>query len=322
MLSMARSSDFPESAAPSIALRSIAVLHRAQFISRVARIIVSLALALVGSTSTTRASSATSDDPYPPVRHASVVRFFALDGDVKAESLRKAVAELSTKDVESRIVGDPAVSSTHPKLHFLALETPAAVTPQDAEKALRKSNARVQSLEWTTFLGAKEGPTPILGYSGRDCVIGMSNDMRWFDYAARQSAFYYVPGKLRAAKLEDLYRKLYQPLGGGDLGHVGRITIQWTLKLPVDDAAAKRAEKSIAKLDGVREVKLDATAGSLRASVELDGLKTSASMTTSQESTRLDGGKIETATIAGPRFDTNPLLDALAKESIAVGEPK
>lgn len=260
---------------------------------------------------------------YPPERHASVVRFFTLEGDVKPDVLRKAVSELSTKAVESRIVGDPSVSSTRPGKHFIALQTPASASLQDVEKALRKSNGRVQALEWSLFRGAKQGPAPILGYSGRDCVIGMSSDMRWFEFAGDVSSFFYVPGKLRAAKLADLYRKLYQPFGGGELGQVARETIQWSLKAPVDEAAARRAEKAMAKLEGVREAKIDAATGGLRLIVELDGLKHSAPLLPDLDASGADGGvKADQGASDSPRYDTNPLLDVLAKEQLALAPRK
>jgi hypothetical protein len=146
----------------------------------------------------------------------------------------------------------------------------------------------------------------------------MSNDMRWFEYSQNTSAFFYMPGKLHAVKLEDLYRKLYQPLGGGELGQLARDTIQWSLKGSVDEAAARRAEKAIAKIDGVREAKIDAATGSLRVIVDFDGLRTSAPMLGAGDA----GRKADPATAVQPRFDTNPLLDVLAKEQLAIAPRK
>src|SRR5947208_12294241 len=71
-------------------------------------------------------------DAHPPTRHATVVRFFCLEGDVKADLLRKAVAELSTKETECRVQAGPLTSGTRPGKHVLALESPASCSLADA----------------------------------------------------------------------------------------------------------------------------------------------------------------------------------------------
>ena len=264
---------------------------------------------------------------YPAERHATTVRFFCLEGEVKADPLKKALADLSTKEAGCGFVGEPMTSSTRPDKHVFAIEAPATVALADLNKALQKGSSRVTQLEWTLFRGLAAPPPSILGFSGRDCVIGMANDIRWFAFDPDGTTFYYLPGKLGAAKLADLYKKLFQPFEAGDVGKLARDTISWPLEPPVDEAAAKRAEKALLKLDGVREAHVDAAAHALRAVVELDGLKSSGPIAGGA------GGAAGTA--AGPRgardkgsgafvprFDTNALLDALEKEKISLAREK
>jgi hypothetical protein len=253
-------------------------------------------------------------DPYPAERHATIVRFFCLEGDVKADPLKKALADLSTKDAGCGFVGEPSTSSTRPDKHFFAIEAPASVPLADLIKALHKGSARVSELEWTLFRGLAAAPPSILGFSGRDCVIGMANDVRWFAFDPDGTAFYYLPGKLGAAKLADLYRKLFQPFEAGDVGKLARDTIDWPLEPPVDGAAAKRAEKAILKIDGVREAHVDAPAHALRVVVELDVQKASA-----------PPGRGARAHASGPfvpRFETNALLNALETEHVSIARDK
>jgi hypothetical protein len=251
---------------------------------------------------------------YPAERHATTVRFFCLEGDVKADPLKKALADLSTKDAGCGFVGEPMTSSTRPDKHVFAIEAPSTVAPADLNKALQKGSTRVTQLEWTLFRGLAAPPPSILGFSGRDCVIGMANDIRWFAFDPDGTTFYYVPGKLGAVKLADLYKKLFQPFEAGDVGKLARDTIEWPLEPPVDEAAAKRAEKALLKIDGVREARVDAAAHALRVVVELDALKSSGSPDNRTH------GKSSTAFV--PRFETNALFDALEKEKFSVAREK
>lgn len=260
------------------------------------------------------ATPAETEDPYPPVRTATVLRYFCLEGDLKADATKKALAELSTKAAACRIAAGPSTCTTRPDKHFLALETPGATPLADVMKALKKGGAKVQELEWTLFRDADE-PTGILGFSARECVIGMASDLRWFESSEGTNTFHYVPGKLAGAKLADLYGKLYQPFDCGNPGTVVRETIEWKLAEPVDPAAAKKAEKAIAKLDGVRTAKIDAGASTLGVTIELDGLRTSGPPPAAKPNE-------EAALVVFPRFDTNPILDALEKEKLGVAPRK
>jgi hypothetical protein len=255
-------------------------------------------------------------DPYPPVRNASVVRFYVIEGELGGGAVQKVANELSTKEFECQIVAGPRASSTRPDKLFLAFEVPAQVAAKDVVKALKKANPRVTELEWTFFRGAPDEPGPILGYSARDCVIGMASEMRWFEFGAGTSAFFYLPGKLEAKSLRDRYHKLYQPLGGGELGELARDKFGWRLATPLDEGAARRAEKAIAKIPGVREAKIDAAGGNLGVTVELDQLTTSAPMSAAPSAK--EG---ERAGPLRPKFDTNPVLDVLEKEHLALAPP-
>ena len=166
-------------------------------------------------------SGSAAGDSAAPGRTATVLRFFCLEGDLKAEPIRKALAELSTQAAECRIAWGPESSPTRKDKQVLALESPAEVSAKDALKALRKGCPKAEELEWSLFRGAPEEPQPILGYSARDCVIGMTSDMRWFEFADGASAFFYLPGKLSAAEVGSLFKKLYGPFGSGDLGKIG-----------------------------------------------------------------------------------------------------
>lgn len=250
-------------------------------------------------------------DPYPAVRNASVVRFFIMEGDLRSDGMHKVLTELSTKEAECRTVSGPTLSSVHSKQHFLALQVSEKLASKDVIKSLRKCAPSVEELQWAQFRGAKEGPGPIYGQSGQSLVIGMSQDMRWFEYDGGVSSFYFVSGKLDAKELRDRYRKLYQPLGGGELGELSRDEIAWTLTTPIDEAAAKRAEKAIAKLAGVREIKIEPANGAMRAVVELDKLSASAPPPATK------GDETRAASIA-LRFNTNAILDELEKEKLTL----
>jgi hypothetical protein len=251
-------------------------------------------------------------DPFPSAWHPVSMRFYIFDGDVRGDALKKAVEGLANPEEPCRIVIGPTASGTRPDKQFLALEVSSRAAPKDVIQALRKANSRVQELEWTAFRGATEEPKAILGYGARECVIGMASEMRWFEFGGGESAFFFTPGKLDAPQIKDRYKKLYQPLGGGDLGELARFEITWHLATPLDAAAAKRAEKAIAKLPGVRSAKLDLEQGTLQFTVELDRQSTAAAAPPANEAEPPSARKLL------PRFDTNPVFSALEKEHLAL----
>jgi hypothetical protein len=125
--------------------------------------------------------------------------------------------------------------------------------------------------------GGLGGDGGFAGFSPRDFVLGTSNDLRWVDMLRADFQFYALPGKLDAAHDQDRMHKLLQPYGRGKpRREVERGSLSWNLALPIDEAAAKRAEKAIAKLDGVQQAHIDARRASCRCSSRLEGLHASA----------------------------------------------
>jgi hypothetical protein len=300
-----------------------------------------LALALVLAPGFVRQDPApkpaeTAPDPYPPARHASVLRFFCLEGELKADPIRKALAELGTKDAECRIAYAPQTAPGRKAKSFFAIEAPSSVSGKDVEKALRRGADKVEDLACSCFDGpARElpnvptGPGDKSGWSARDFVIGMMSGLRWFDRLGGWTQFFYTPGKADAAEIADRYKKLVGPWGGGELGKIPRESFAWPLAAPVDEAAAKRAEKAIAKIDGVKEARIDVAGAVLRVTFELDGIKTSAveaapAAATDKPKDKPEAADPASAAPAAPkvRFDTNPVLDALEKEKLGPARGK
>ena len=88
-----------------------------------------------------------------PARHATCVRYYSLEGDVKPDLLRRAVAGLSSMDHEAKIALGPVAVSSKPKFRFVALELPTGTPAKDVEKALRKVSPKTIELAWTAFQG-------------------------------------------------------------------------------------------------------------------------------------------------------------------------
>jgi hypothetical protein len=208
-----------------------------------------------------------------PARHPTCLRFYTYEGDVKPEVLRKELDALGAKDEKVRVAAGPSKVSSRPKTRFLVLEIPAKVAPKEVETALKKVCSHADELAWTAFQGPDRSLPAILGYPALDCVVGMDNDLRWFDLAGGRARFFFLPGKLDAKSLRSRFAKLYQPFNAGELGDLVKDTIEWKLADPVDPAAAKSAEKAIARIPGVRKARIDAAARTLVAEIEQDGLR-------------------------------------------------
>jgi hypothetical protein len=208
-----------------------------------------------------------------PVRHPSCLRFYSYEGDVKPELLKKELDALGAKDEKVRVAAGPSKVSSRPKARFLVLEIPAKVSPKEVETALKKVCPHADELAWTAFQGPDRSLPAILGYPALDCVVGMDNDLRWFDLASGRARFFFLPGKLDAKSLRSRFAKLYQPFNAGELGDLVKDTLEWKLAEPVDSAAAKSAEKAIARIPGVRKAHIDAATRALTAEIEQDGLR-------------------------------------------------
>ncbi len=258
-----------------------------------------------------------------PVRHATCLRFYSLEGEVKPEALRKAVAALGTKETEARVVLGPAAVSSRPKARFLALEVPAKTPAKDVQAALKKVCSHTDELAWTAFQGSERELPSIYGFSALECIVGMDNDLRWFDLSAGRARFFCLPGKLDAKDLRARFSRLYQPFNAGELGDLVHESIEWKLAEPLDAAAAKAAEKAIAKLPGVRKARIDVETHTLTAEIEHDGLRAAAPGSTAGGAT----GKEAEARLPGGGFLVDDVLGMLestkiALESAAAGKEK
>lgn len=226
-----------------------------------------LAIALLGS----------GDAPVvEPVRHPTCLRYYSLEGDVKPDLLRRAVAELSAMEAEAKIAMGPSGVSSKPKYRFVVLEVPTGMAAKDIEKALRKTTPKVTELAWTAFQGEDRKLPDILGYNGPECVVGMDNDMRWFTLESGLARFFYVPGKMNEKSLRSRFVSLYKPFDAEELGELARERIEWNLAEPLEAAAGKTAEKSLLKIPGVVKAKVDVASRTLTAEIAHDGLRATA----------------------------------------------
>lgn len=263
---------------------------------------------------------------YPPHRHPTVLRFFCLEGELKAEPIRKALAELGTKEAECRIAYAPTSGGSRRGRCFFAIESPAAVPIKEVEKALRKGAEKVEELAFTCFVG-EERPMPKTpsdgsGWSARDFVIGMMANLRWFDRVGGWTQFDYVPGKVDSAEILDRYKKLVAGYGAGDLGTVVRESFSWELAEPVDEKAARSAEKAIGKIEGVKEAKIDTAKRMLKVTVELDGLRISGAGRAFEMTDNQKASMDPAQTPPKACFETNAVIDALEREHIGLAGGK
>src|SRR5260221_315491 len=136
-----------------------------------------------------------------PVRHPTCVRFYSYEGDVKPELLKKQLDAVATKDAKARIAAGPSRVSSRPMSRFIVLEVPARTPAKDIESALKKICPHAEELAWTAFQGKSRTLPAIVGYPALDCVVGMDNDLRWFDLAEGRARFFFSPGKFDAKTL-------------------------------------------------------------------------------------------------------------------------
>jgi hypothetical protein len=259
--------------------------------------------------------------PLAPARLAVAWRYFDLEGEAKKDLVQNTVADFGTPQIEARILAGPMSAASRPKSSFLAFEAPAELATKDIERAFRKIGLKAEELAWTAFRG-EDGPLPkAFGYSPRDLVVGIGGDLRWFERGSGWNRFYYLPGKLDAHDLQDQFRKLFDPLGANpDVGEVGTDVIAWTLPA-IDAARAKRVEKALSKLAGVRRAAVDADASRLTLEVELVGLRQGAPR-------KASAGDAPPMIVIGEgtflplaTFHTNAVLDLLVKEGVVVEAP-
>lgn len=261
---------------------------------------------------------------YPADRPRTHVLFFVLEGELKAEPMRKALSELSSADAPCRLVYGPRKTGARPGGQFAAVEAPAALGAKELVAALRKGCGGAEALSCTVFRGSASGTgsdAEAQGFFGlplRDFVLGMSGDIRWYDAQAGWRQFYFPAGKLAAKEIADRYAKLFGPVGGGEAGRVVEETISWTLAAPLEAKAAARAEKSVARLAGVVRCSIDPATRVLEIAVRLENLRSSGPV---QPFPALQPEAGRAAAEGGPvraSFDTLALFEVLDKEKLAL----
>lgn len=298
------------------------------------RILAALALASVAISIAFAAQDKAAPAPletYPPVRYPSSVHAFSVPDDIKADVVRKSLADLGTKESDCKILYGPMKAGARPSKVFIVVEAPATVDVKDIAKALKKGTPTVETVGWTCFqssdptMGRGLGAGGIPGMSPRDWILGMSNDLRWVEARGGFVEFFFTPGKLSADVIADRFHKLVQPFGVKDVGRVVEESFTWTLEEPVDPAAAKRVEKVLAKIPGVKDAKVDPAAKSLHMTVALEDLvRGGPPISLPGLDVALPGANVVKDGDDPPRmrFDTNQIFDALDKEKLVVHVPK
>jgi len=252
-------------------------------------------------------------DLYPCRPCATVVRFFHLETDSPdLTKISPALAEL-----EAVLVHGPRSSGGRPGHSFVAVRVPRAVSAKKVAAALKKGGGGVEALEATAFDG-RTGSDSDLGLGGvgvtkRDLIIGISNDVVWYDASGTWSQFYGAPRKLEADELAARYAKLYAPYGGAKLGAVVHESLQWTLTAAPTDKQAPKLEKSLEKLPGVTEANFSGNV--LALTFVLDGLEAGGDAGPMPES---HGEVLEPADAGFPRlaFDTGAVYEILLAEKL------
>jgi copper chaperone CopZ len=288
-------------------------------------------------------------DLYPPIRVSSAVHAFDINEEVKADIVRKALADLSTKDADCRIVYGPVRTPARLGKMFLLIEAPAKLDAKELIKALKKGDASVELVAWTCFENQDKLLGKLLdagmgGQSGRDWVLGIGNDLRWVEAGNGFVEFFIAPGKITSDQIAESFHHLVQPFGVKDFGHVMRESFTWPIqavsekgapekgatdksvsKSAFDEAAVKRVEKAIAHVAGVKSAHVDASAHTITVGVVLDDLLRSGPVFAPTPAANSTDKPADDAKAAPPprlRFDTNAVLDALEKEHFTVTSKK
>jgi hypothetical protein len=112
--------------------------------------------------------------------------------------------------------------------------------------------------------------------------------------------------------------------GSADVGKLVEDELSWSLTAPIDPAAAKRAEKALAKLPGVFAATLDAQTGRLMMRFAMDGVESSAPLKLPANLERLakefQVPVEQSRRAARVQFDTWPIFEVLDKEQLSLAE--
>lgn len=190
-------------------------------------------------------------DLYPCRASATVVRFFHVEID--APDLSKVNPAL--EELGATLVHGPRSSGGRPGHCFCAVRAPREVSAKKLAAALKKGGGAVETLEVLAFDGRTGSDSDLglggLGVTKRDLVMGISNDVVWYEASGAWSQFYGRPGKLDAKELAERYAKLYAPYGGAKLGAVVEERVSWPLKAAPEAKVAAKLAKEIEKQPGV-----------------------------------------------------------------------
>lgn len=265
-------------------------------------------------------------DLYPAERPLSVLHFYSVEGEMKAEPLAKAFGELKTDKAQCRIAYGPVSASSRPKNQFVAVEAPATAKAKDVERALERGGFKAEPVAATCFQGPQRrmgGGGGPLGLSTRDWLLGTSGDLRWAESLLGFSEFFHVPGKLDAKQIADRVKKLGEPFGQGDIGKLVVDTFTWRLEGTLDEAVAKRLEKAVLKLPQVKRAAVDAATRTIALEVALEGVRVSGLPIPLPIPEEFKAFGEQAAAAAGTpldvprvRWDTLPLWELLDKEAL------
>lgn len=267
---------------------------------------------------------------YPAVRPKSHVLFFSLEGDLKAEPMQKALSLLSTPQAECKLVAGPESTAARNGKHFVAVEAPVQVTLKDLSAALKKGCGGLSPLAVSCFQGdamdqggMRGAGAGMPGFTARDFVVGMDADLRWYENIFGFRQFFYTGKRLDAERIAERYKKLMSGFGGnGDVGKSIEEELSWSLTTPLDPAVAKRAEKALSKLDGVRSASIDSSSGRLTMRFALEGLGSSGPLQLAAGLERLAQElqipAEQTRRAARVRYDTWPIFEVLDKEALSL----
>jgi hypothetical protein len=282
-----------------------------------------LALALPGSAlqGAPPAGRAPTIPTYPAEASSTLVRAWLVEGEIQAEPLRRALAELGTSELPCAVVLGPLTCGAKPKQRVLAIEAPRAVEERALVRALRAGTSAAKPLAWTTFEAVDPPREGMLGMPMVDFVVGMSGDIGWYEPAADSATFLTRPGKPGSQELAKRFGKLVEPFNVRPLGPVQVDHVAWDLDVP-SAKALRTAATALRKLAGLATLEVFPP--------ETQGLEPWVARRTLRFALRIEDltavppleALADSADRAlRPRFDVAPILSELARSGIAPAPP-
>jgi hypothetical protein len=272
------------------------------------------------------------EPPYPSERPATALHAFSLQGEVDVAKFEKAMAKQLGD--EARLVRPPAKVPGRGSIVFLSIEAPADVKVRAVAQVVKKFGKKVEPMRWT-ILAWDTDETETTGErgrpnAGREWILGMDADLRWYDRAHGQAIFYYEQRKLDAPTLLERMQRAAEdferPMPGA---RVLRESFTWPLVLPVAEKEARKAERAIRRLTGVESVSIEADTGRLHATLALGDQDRSGPPLRAPDWPAEEEEEEPADPDAEPppeprpppwrpRFDVRPLFEALEKAGIGV----